>query len=227
MSVRRWLVLAVGALLALLGLAATGAGAVIAVTYQVHHDRDGYVTTAAEELRSDTRAITSGDIELDLDPDRGMFVPGELGRLRVRVEAAAGRPIFVGIAVTYAILEDGAPDLFARLGGGLHATGKVVRMTPPRPAGSCTTKPPTAAQRLEESECSRNPVRRAGQRGFGAPGTRGAACDPGSEVGRRREQKDRVGTAALKRPAPGERVARAPCLRRTSSRVAGAWPGTL
>lgn len=76
--------------------------------------------------------------------------------------------------VTYALLEDGAPDLFARLGGGLRATRQVIRPTPP-PA---VAPPPATPHELMSRRKNGNG---ASRRGGGNP-----AQFPGRRLGDRR-----------------------------------------
>ena len=59
-------------------------------------DDDGYYTSEAERLETDGFAISSDEIDLRADPL--LFSPEELlGTVRIRAEAADGKPVFVGI----------------------------------------------------------------------------------------------------------------------------------
>ena len=77
----------------LIGLALLLGGIAVLVAYAVGRD-DGYFTSDREQLDSETYAITTEDI--DLNVDEADWVPDEiLGDVRIRVEGA--QPVFVGI----------------------------------------------------------------------------------------------------------------------------------
>lgn len=105
MTTRRWILVTVGSLLAFVGFGVGLAGAAIAVTWQVHRDADGYFTTSTERLEAPGRAITSTDVDFDLDPGRGDAVPDDLARFRLRVERADGGEVFVGIGPSAAVAD--------------------------------------------------------------------------------------------------------------------------
>jgi hypothetical protein len=92
----RVVMLVVGVLLALTGLGLGAAGTGVLFAYGVGGDQDGYLTSPAFDLQTDTYAITVEELELVEAP--GEWTPwGDRLDLRVTVTAAEG-PVFVGLA---------------------------------------------------------------------------------------------------------------------------------
>ncbi len=88
-----------GSILALIGILLLLGGLALIGVHGFARDDDGYYTTDRERLETDSFAITSGEIDLGVDPVD--VAPEELlGTVRVRVEGTDGRPIFIGIAST-------------------------------------------------------------------------------------------------------------------------------
>ena len=99
MSAGRVVLVVVGSLIALIGLAlAVGGGIGIAV-HSTERDADGYFTTDTERLETTRYALVSEEIDLGSeDAAPGPIDASDLADLRLRVEnAASGAPVFVGI----------------------------------------------------------------------------------------------------------------------------------
>jgi hypothetical protein len=63
-------------------------------------DADGYLSTDSERYATTTNAIATEDLDLD-DTGPGVIVDEDAyGKVRLRVEPNAGKPVFVGIAPT-------------------------------------------------------------------------------------------------------------------------------
>jgi hypothetical protein len=99
MSGGRIALIVTGALASLLALTALGVGAV-ALWADGEKDQHGYLTTDDEHFRAETRALTSGNVDLDLDGAGWLFDSGELGRVRLSVAPQGEQRVFVGIART-------------------------------------------------------------------------------------------------------------------------------
>lgn len=100
MQARKVVLLVVGVLVGLIGLAAAPVGGFITWLYVAERE-DGYVTSSTARFATEEYALVSEDVELQLDPSTG---PGEwipnLGEVSVRIRAVnpEGRPLFVGLA---------------------------------------------------------------------------------------------------------------------------------
>jgi hypothetical protein len=117
MRASRVVMLVVGILLALIGLASGAAGTGVLVAYGSGGDQDGFVTSPAFDLETEAYAVTAEELELVEAP--GDWTPwGDRLDLRVTVRSA-DRPVFLGIApraeVT-AYLDGVAHDELQRLG---------------------------------------------------------------------------------------------------------------
>jgi hypothetical protein len=117
MRASRVVMLVVGILLALTGLAAGAAGTGVLVAYGSGGDADGFLTSPAFDLETETYAVTAEELELVEAP--GDWTPWG-GRLDLRVTVTSSeQPVFVGIApreeVT-AYLDGVAHDELQRLG---------------------------------------------------------------------------------------------------------------
>ncbi len=100
----------VAVLVGLVFLVAGGAG------IYAHGERDGrgYVTSDDHGLSTQTAAIVSDDLDVDLDGGELVTTPDGLGRMSVEAHAKDDRPVFVGIART--------ADVDRLLGGVAHTT---------------------------------------------------------------------------------------------------------
>jgi hypothetical protein len=103
--------LVAGALAALVALGLLAGGTALVWAHSTQRDADGYYTSDEYELTTSAAAITSE--EIDLGTDAGGWSPvDDIGTARLRVEAAPGDDVFVGIAR--------AADLDAYLAGVAH-----------------------------------------------------------------------------------------------------------
>jgi hypothetical protein len=92
----RVVVLVLGSIAALLGVALVLGGVALILAHASGRDSDGYYTTGTERLATGTYALTAEDI--DLGSQAADAVPEDvLGRIRIRAERPGGRPVFVGI----------------------------------------------------------------------------------------------------------------------------------
>ena len=86
-------------LAALIGIVMLLGGLAVIAAYAFGRNDDGFFTTDTEHLRTVSYALTAEDIDLGADP--ADWAPGDLlGTVRIDVESAARRPVFVGIAPT-------------------------------------------------------------------------------------------------------------------------------
>jgi hypothetical protein len=86
-------------LAALIGIVMLLGGLAVIAAYAFGRDDDGFFTTDSEQLQTAGYALTAEDIDLGSDP--ADWAPGDvLGTVRIDVESAARRPVFVGIAPT-------------------------------------------------------------------------------------------------------------------------------
>jgi hypothetical protein len=79
-------------LLALVLLAAGG----LALWANGKKDDDGYLTTKSERFATSTYALATDD--LDIDAEGGIVDADRYGKLRLKAQSRAGKPLFVGIA---------------------------------------------------------------------------------------------------------------------------------
>ena len=92
--------LVVAVLLALTGMALVPTGIALGWADQ-HRDSAGYVTTGAQTFATDTAALTSDDMVIELHGST--WLADQLGRVRVQAAPRGERPIFVGIAPAAAV----------------------------------------------------------------------------------------------------------------------------
>ena len=85
-------------------------------------DRDGYLTTSTERFSSDTRAIATENIDLDLDGAGWLVGAEDFGKVRVRVDSNRDEPVFAGVART--------ADVERYLAGVSHATLTDIESSP-------------------------------------------------------------------------------------------------
>jgi hypothetical protein len=80
-----------------LGVLLVGGGLVL---IDNEKDSDGYLTTNTKEFSTDTSALASENIDLDLDEAGWLVSAEDFGKVRVRVDSAGEKPVFVGVART-------------------------------------------------------------------------------------------------------------------------------
>jgi hypothetical protein len=64
----------------------------------VKKDEDGYYTTSSERFDTSSYAITSGNLDVDLDGAEELVDDTSVGRVRLHAESNDDKPVFVGIA---------------------------------------------------------------------------------------------------------------------------------
>jgi hypothetical protein len=79
------------------GLFATGAAALWG---DAQKDEHGYISTDSERYATSTRALTSENLDLDLDGLDGLVDSSAFGKVRLAVDSNDDKPVFVGIART-------------------------------------------------------------------------------------------------------------------------------
>jgi hypothetical protein len=87
-----------GALIALSGLAVTAGGGLLTWAHATQRDANGFYMTPTERFETTTYAITSDALDLGRSGDDTPFDLGDLATLRLRVEGTGRQPVFVGIA---------------------------------------------------------------------------------------------------------------------------------
>lgn len=109
----------IGAISALIGLAALGGGGGILILDAVTADEDGFLTSGDVTLDTETSAIVSEDLDVwaDAGPDDWTPRVGDVS-IRLEVTPTGDRPVFLGIAPTddvAAYLDDVDHDVLTRL----------------------------------------------------------------------------------------------------------------
>jgi hypothetical protein len=77
------------------GLLAIGG---VALWADSQEDANGYFSTAGERFDTNTRALVSESLDIDLDGAESILGEGRLGTARLDVTPKGGKPVFVGIA---------------------------------------------------------------------------------------------------------------------------------
>ena len=137
----RALALVAGALAGLLGFALLTGGGFLLWANGALKDGEGYLTTSSERFATGTRALTLGDVHLEVG--RARWILEAAGTLRLRVEPVADEAVFVGIGP--------ARDVSAYLRDVAHAEVTDIETDPFRAT-------------LEERPGRERPRRPAGQR---------------------------------------------------------------
>src|SRR5918998_970946 len=88
-----------GAVTALIATALVLGGS-LALYGEIEKDDDGYLTTDTHRFSGDTRALTTGNLDLDLGEGDWVVRPDDLGKIRLDAESRDGKELFVGIART-------------------------------------------------------------------------------------------------------------------------------
>ena len=63
-------------------------------------DADGYLSTDRQTLRTDTAALVSDNLRVNLDSADWLVEESDLGSVRVSVKPESSKPVFVGVAPT-------------------------------------------------------------------------------------------------------------------------------
>jgi hypothetical protein len=88
-----------GGLIALVALGLILAGLVALWAYG-RGDDDGFISTSSESLTTDSAALLTDGLDIDLEGAEGVVDTGALGTLRFSVDPATDKPVFLGIART-------------------------------------------------------------------------------------------------------------------------------
>ena len=97
-----------------LGLAAALTGLIAAALLAVggfalwgdsQKDADGFLSSGSERFATDTRALVSENLDVDLDGAESILDDGRLGTVRLDVTSDSGEPVFVGIGRTSQVSE--------------------------------------------------------------------------------------------------------------------------
>jgi hypothetical protein len=86
-------------LIALLSLGFLAAGGVL-LWGDSKKDADGYISSRTERFTTETSALATENLDLDLDGAASLVDDDVYGKVRLRAESTGGKPVFVGIART-------------------------------------------------------------------------------------------------------------------------------
>ncbi len=89
-------------LLALVALGFIGAGGV-SLWADSKKDEQGYIATGSDRFNTDTAALATENLDLDLDGAESLVDEGVYGKVRIKAESKDGKQLFVGIARTSAV----------------------------------------------------------------------------------------------------------------------------
>ena len=85
------------ALLALVAIGFIGAGGA-ALWADSKKDEQGYIATGSDRFSTDTAAMATESLDVDLDGADALLDDGVFGKVRINAESKDGKPLFVGIA---------------------------------------------------------------------------------------------------------------------------------
>src|SRR3954451_166509 len=97
MSTGRVVLIVLGTLVGLLGLALAAGGGFLLWTDLTQRE-DGYLTTPTERFAASSYALTREKLEVDTGGSSWAWNEDWLGSVRIRAESATGKPVFIGIA---------------------------------------------------------------------------------------------------------------------------------
>ncbi len=125
---RGWTVLpiigvAAGSLLVVVGVAAGAVGGLLLAVDSGFRDADGYLMSGRQDIAAAGYAVSTEDLEIQVDAGTGDLPRRLLGTVKIVAESESGRPLFIGIArvdavetylagVEHVVITDlgGAPD---------------------------------------------------------------------------------------------------------------------
>jgi hypothetical protein len=87
-----------GSISLIFGLAVAGAGGVVMVAQSAFRDAQGFFVSGPHPFGSAGYALTSQHIDLGANPEQGASKIGGIFTLRLRVESSNGKQIFIGVA---------------------------------------------------------------------------------------------------------------------------------
>jgi hypothetical protein len=102
--------------------AALLAGGAFALVGEIEKEDDGYLTSETHRFEADTRALTTGNLDLDLGDADWLVETDALGSVKVSAESREDKELFVGIART--------SDVQRYLGNVPHTTVDDVETSP-------------------------------------------------------------------------------------------------
>ncbi len=98
MSAGKIVALVSGILIVLVALALVVPGAVLLGLYGTQRDSDGFFQTSSRVLATDGSALVTPDVDLNLGPAAGPWLPlGDRAAIRIEAEASSDSQLFVGI----------------------------------------------------------------------------------------------------------------------------------
>ncbi len=93
----RVMLLVLGPIIAVIGFGLLAAGATLGWAYGTQRDDAGFFTTSSERFETDSFALTSGKIDLGQPGRDDWWADRDLATVRITVDNADARPVFVGI----------------------------------------------------------------------------------------------------------------------------------
>lgn len=100
MSAGKIVLIILGSISLIFGLAFAAAGGVVLVAQSAFRDAQGFFVSGPHPFASDGYALTSTRIDLGANPERGASNIGGIFTLRLRAESTNGKEIFIGVAPT-------------------------------------------------------------------------------------------------------------------------------
>ena len=97
MKPRRVTLLVLGSIIAMIGFGLLAAGASLGWAYGTQRDDAGFFTTSNERIETDSFALTSDKIDLGQPGPNDWWADRDLATVRITVDNADARPVFVGI----------------------------------------------------------------------------------------------------------------------------------
>jgi hypothetical protein len=139
-SAGRVVLIVLGSILGLLGLAVMAGGGFLLWADRTQRE-DGYLTTPDERFATPTYALTRERLEVDASGAKWILNDNWLGKVRIRGESASAKPVFIGIGPEAAVA--------GYLGRVAHADVEDINFDPFRAdyrqvAGGAPRRPPTA-----------------------------------------------------------------------------------
>jgi hypothetical protein len=140
LSAGRVVLIVLGSIVALLGLALAAGGGFLLWTDLTQRE-GGYLTTPTERFATSTYALTRERLEVDTGGSDWIWNDKWLGKVRIRTEGASAKPLFIGIGPEVAVA--------GYLGRVAHADVEDIDIDPFRVtyrqiAGGAPRRPPTA-----------------------------------------------------------------------------------
>ncbi len=99
MTPRRVIVVVLASLVAVIGLGLLAAGASLGGAYGTQRDDAGFFTTSTERFETDSFALTTDKIDLGQRGRDDWWADRDLATVRITVDGADARPVFVGIGL--------------------------------------------------------------------------------------------------------------------------------